>query len=96
MRFLDAHGIAAQPFVHERDGLQAIVEGDIDAFVFNELVLRYLARAEFPGQVQVLPRTFDHYHVKMAVTVGSPLLEPLNRALLLPRQARARCRSRRP
>jgi ABC-type amino acid transport substrate-binding protein len=82
MRFLGERGVAAQPFAHERDGLQAVVDGEIDAFVFNEVVLRYLARTEFPGRVQVLPRTFDHYHLKMAMPAGSSLREPMNRALL--------------
>jgi ABC-type amino acid transport substrate-binding protein len=82
MRFLGERGISAQPFAHERDGLKAVVDGEIDAFVFNEVVLRYLARTEFPGRVQVLPRTFDHYHLKMAMPAGSSLREPMNRALL--------------
>jgi len=82
MRFLGEHGIAAEPFVDERDGLVAIVDGNIDAFAYNELVLRYLARTEFPGQVRVLPGTFDPYQVKVAVPAGSSLREPLNRALL--------------
>jgi ABC-type amino acid transport substrate-binding protein len=30
----------------------------------------------------VLPRTFDHYHVKVGLPAGSALREPLNRALL--------------
>jgi polar amino acid transport system substrate-binding protein len=80
--FLTERGIAAQPFVHERDGLQAIVDGQIDAFVFNVLILRHLARTEFSGQVRVLPTTFDPYYIKMAMPTGSPLREPLNQALL--------------
>jgi polar amino acid transport system substrate-binding protein len=82
LRSLVERGIAAQPFAHERDGLRAIAEGQIDAFVFNVLVLRHLARTEFPGRVRVLPSTFDHYYLKMAIPTGSPLREPLNRALL--------------
>ncbi|UCE83683.1 MAG: transporter substrate-binding domain-containing protein [Deltaproteobacteria bacterium] len=82
LSFLSERGIAALPFVHERDGLQAIVENKIDAFVHNELVLKYLLRTEFPARVQVLPETFDHYYVSMGMPSGSPLREPLNRALL--------------
>jgi polar amino acid transport system substrate-binding protein len=82
VRFLDERGIAAQPYADEREGLRAIVDGEIDAFVFNELALRYIARSEFPSQLRVLPNVFDHYHVKMAVQTGSALREPLNRTLL--------------
>jgi ABC-type amino acid transport substrate-binding protein len=80
--FLAQRGIGVLPFESSRDGLQAIVDKKIDAFVFNESILKYLARTEFPGRVHVLPGTFDHYYVSMALPSGSPLREPLNRALL--------------
>ena len=69
-------GIAAAPFVNEREGLGAVVDGRLDAFVFNVLVLRYLARTEFSGRVRVLPGTFGRYFVKMALPTGSPLRTP--------------------
>jgi len=80
--FLAKRGIAVLPFENSRDGLRAIVDKKIDAFFFNELVLKHLARTEFPGRVHVLAGTFDHYYVSMALPSGSPLREPLNRALL--------------
>ena len=80
--FLAKRGIAVLPLENSRDGLQAIVDKKIDAFVFNESVLKHLARTEFPGRVHVLPGTFDHYYVSMGLPSGSPLREPLNRALL--------------
>ena len=82
LNFLTRRGIAVLPFEDAKDGLQAIVDKKIDAFVFNEAVLRHLVRTEFPGRVRVLPSTFDHYYVSMAVPSGSSLREPLNRALL--------------
>ena len=75
-------GIAATPVGNEREGLEAVVDGRLDAFVFNVLVLRYLARTEFSGPVRVLPGTFGRYFVKMALPTGSPLREPLDRTLL--------------
>jgi ABC-type amino acid transport substrate-binding protein len=68
--------------MNEQDGLQALVENQIDAFVFNELILKYLVKTEFPARVHVLPGTFDHYYVSMGIPSGSLLREPLNRALL--------------
>jgi ABC-type amino acid transport substrate-binding protein len=82
LNFLTKRGIAVLPFENAKDGLQAIVDKKIDAFVFNEAVLRHLVRTAFPGRVQVLASTFDHYYVSMAVPAGSSLREPLNRALL--------------
>jgi polar amino acid transport system substrate-binding protein len=45
-------------------------------------VLKHLAKTQFPGRVHILTTTFDHYYVSMAMPSGSPLREPLNRALL--------------
>jgi len=79
---LGARGIAVQSFENERDGLRAVAEGRLDAFVYDELVLRYLATTEFPARVHVLTGTYDHYYVSMGLPSDSPLREPLNRALL--------------
>ena len=82
LNFLTKRGISVLPFENIKDGMQAIVDKKIDAFVFNESVLKYLTRTEFPGRVHVLAGTFDHYYVSMAMPEDSPLREPLNRALL--------------
>jgi len=82
LNFLAKRGITVLPFENAEDGLQAIVDKKIDAFVFNEAVLKHLVKTQFSGRVQVLATTFDHYYVSMAVPSGSPLREPLNRALL--------------
>jgi ABC-type amino acid transport substrate-binding protein len=82
LNFLAKRGIAVLPYENAEDGLQAIVDKKIDAFVFNESVLNHLVRTEFPGRVQVLASTFDHYYVSMAMQSGSLLREPLNRVLL--------------
>lgn len=80
--FLEKRGIGVKPFVRERDGLQAIVDDEIDAFCFDELILRYLARTEFVGQVNVLPQTFERYNLKIGLPTGSKLKESANRSLL--------------
>ncbi len=80
--FLTQRGIAVRPFENVQDGLQAIADGEIDAFVFNEIVLKYLSRTNYPGRIHVLPEIFDHYYVGMAMPQGSALREPLNRSLL--------------
>ena len=80
--FLTRNGITSQPFENARDGLQALVDKNIDAFVFDETILRYMAKKEFAGEVAVLPVTFDNYYVGMAMPTDSPLKEQINRALL--------------
>jgi ABC-type amino acid transport substrate-binding protein len=82
LKWLAEHGITPVPFPAKRDGLQAIVDNKIDAFVYDELVLKHLIKTDFPGRAYVLAGTFDHYFVIMGMPDGSPLREPINRALL--------------
>jgi ABC-type amino acid transport substrate-binding protein len=69
-------------FDNPRDGLKALVDGETDAFVFQGPILKYLAKSEFLGRIEVLPGTFDRRYMGMALPPGSQLREPLNRALL--------------
>ena len=82
LRWLTERGTAPAPFLTEREGLQAVVDNKIDAFVFDELVLKHIVKNDFPGRVHVLAGTFDHYYMSMGMPNGSPLREPINRALL--------------
>ena len=74
-------GIPVLPFEEIEEGLRAVVENRIDAFVDDEAELRYLVKTEFPGQLRVLAETFNHYYLSMAMPNDSPLREPLNRVL---------------
>lgn len=80
--WLRQRGISAVAFPEVKDALQAIVDHEIDAFVFDEAVLKSISSVEFPGRIFVLPKTFEHYYLSMAVNNGSALREPINRALL--------------
>ncbi|MDJ0722815.1 MAG: transporter substrate-binding domain-containing protein [Desulfobacterales bacterium] len=80
--YLAQHGIGVRAFKSQQDGLQAMIDGEIDAFVFNALTLKNAARTAFNGRIQVLPEIFDPYYVSMAMPPGSTLREPFNQALL--------------
>lgn len=80
--FLNKKGIAVIPFESLQEGLQAVASNGIDAFVSNEQILKYLAKSDFPGRVQVLPETFDDYFVSVALQQNSKLRKPTNKALL--------------
>jgi ABC-type amino acid transport substrate-binding protein len=69
-------------FGNPRDGLKSLVNAETDAFVFQGPIVKYLAKHEFLRRVEVLPGTFDHHYMGMALPPGSQLREPLNRALL--------------
>jgi len=81
--YLTKKGIKqVRSFGNPQEGLKSLVDKTIDAFVFQGPIVKYLAKNEFPGRVEVLPGTFDHHYMGMAVPPSSPLREPLNRALL--------------
>ena len=80
--FLANHGIAVMPFESVQEGLNDLAAKNIDAFVLNELILKYLVKREFPGRVQIIPGIFDEYFVVMALKEKSPLRKQINLALL--------------
>ena len=80
--YLDHEGIAFHPYTTPEQGLLAVARGNIDAMVYDAPILRYYAFREFPGQVQVLPKTFQHQDYAIALRPGSALREPINHVLL--------------
>jgi polar amino acid transport system substrate-binding protein len=80
--FLVKKGVAVIPVESISEGLTAVANRKIDAFVQNEKILQYLIRTEFPGQLQAVGGTFDEYFVSVALERNSPLRRPINQALL--------------
>ena len=69
-------------FENPHEGLKSLADRTTDAFVFQGPNVKHLVKSEFRGRVEVLPGTFDHHYLGMALPPGSQLREPLNRALL--------------
>jgi polar amino acid transport system substrate-binding protein len=82
LNFLIKKGVAVIPFKNIHEGLLAVADHTIDAFVQDEKVLGYNIKREFPGRMQVVGGTFDEYFVSVALQQNSPLREPINIALL--------------
>jgi len=82
LNFLKNRGIVAQEFQSARQGVQAIADNLIDAFVYDEVVLYHLIKNDFNTIVRVLPGSFDDYYIGMGFPTGSSIREPINRALL--------------
>jgi len=80
--FLAKKGVAAISYESLKEGMSALADRRIDAFVQDEKILQYQVKIEYPGQLQVLPETFDEYFVSMALQRNSPLRKPINQALL--------------
>lgn len=64
------------------EGMRALLDRKIDAFVFDEPVLQYITKHELPVGLRVLPRRFDPQDYAFAVPNNSPLRKEINQALL--------------
>ncbi len=80
--WLGDRGIAAASYGSVHDALDAIAEGQLDAFLFDEAVLKSTVATDFPSSVTLLPHTVSHYYLGMAVANGNDLRESIDRALL--------------
>lgn len=81
MDYLVKDGVPVLSFKNLPQGLMAVAENQIDAFVDEEAQLKYVIKNEFQGKLHVLPETFAHFYVSMAMPSHSSLREPLNRVL---------------
>ncbi len=64
------------------DGLKAVADNEIDAFVYDAPILRYLIKENFKGKLKTLPSTFLRQDYGIALANGSPLREDINVVLL--------------
>lgn len=74
--------IRTTTYVTVIDGLNAVADGKIDAFVYDAPILRYLAQNDFNGRIIVLPDNFAPQDYAFALPEGSPLRRPLNQELI--------------
>jgi ABC-type amino acid transport substrate-binding protein len=82
LEYLTKEGIRAKGYESIEDGLEAVAEKRLDAFVQDVAVVKHLVNKDYFNSLHVLPEVFNGYYVSMAIPEGSNLREPLNRALL--------------
>lgn len=82
MEFLAEQRIRATAFSSIEDGLRAVANGDIDAFVHDAPIVRYFVTQEFRNQVNVLPNTFNDQFYGIALPLESSLRNQINQVLL--------------
>jgi ABC-type amino acid transport substrate-binding protein len=80
--YLAKAGIHVKTYESIKDGLKAVYEKELDAFVQDEAIVKSLVKKDFLRSLRILPEIFDKRYVSMAMPEGSILREPLNRALL--------------
>ncbi|PZX18826.1 ligand-gated ion channel [Palleronia aestuarii] len=74
--------ISTRPYPSTGDGLAALANGELDAFVHDRPLLQFLMEEDFQGRVRVLPEPIGRQDYGIALPEGSELREPMNRALL--------------
>jgi len=82
-------GVPAVRYQSVAEGLQALADAELDAFVHDRPILLYTVAREYPGQVRLLEAQFDLASYAIALPQGSPLLEPINRSVLSITRSRA-------
>jgi ABC-type amino acid transport substrate-binding protein len=80
--YLREHRLTFLVYPTAEEGLQALVNDNVAAFVYDEPMLRYLVNKDFKGKLAVLDSSFDSQDYAIALQTGSPLREPINRVLL--------------
>lgn len=71
------------------EAIQAVLDNDADAVVYDSALLKYLARGEFANRMDVLPVLFNVQEYSIALQPGSSLRKPLNAELLKYRESDA-------
>lgn len=65
-----------------QQALEAVARGRMDAMFYDKPLLEYRVAQAMNGRVELLREDFGHQDYAIALPEGSPLREPLNRALL--------------
>jgi polar amino acid transport system substrate-binding protein len=81
-QFLQARGVKATEFDDINALFDALKGRQLDAVVHDAPVLAYYANTDGRGSVQLAGRIFQPQKYGIALPEGSPLTEPINRALL--------------
>ena len=80
--FLLDENIVSSPHVNSILGLEAVANKELDVFVGDAPILKYLVKEKFRRSLQVLPKTFARQDYGIAIKNNSPHREQLNRVLL--------------
>jgi polar amino acid transport system substrate-binding protein len=80
--YLRSRRIAYRASKTVAEGLRLVADKEIDAFVYDAPLLRYMANSEYRGKVEVLPIRFERQDYAIGLPSNSPIRETVNRVLL--------------
>lgn len=79
--YLETKRIPSLAYPSLETGLDALVKGEVDAVVYDDPLLRYLANTNYKDRVLILETLFDPQNYGIALPTNSDLREPINRVL---------------
>jgi len=80
--FLKHNLISSKTYKTVEEGLEAVIRGEIKAFLYDAPELRYIIKQKFPGKLEVLPNTYSQENYGIALVTNSPLRKNINQVLL--------------
>jgi len=80
--YLEQHQLKRDYYASVLDGLRAIEQGDSDAMVYDDPLLKYLTEQHFRNKLIIVDKLFELQQYGIAFPEGSSLREPVNRVLL--------------
>ncbi|MEM8857018.1 MAG: glycine betaine/L-proline ABC transporter substrate-binding protein ProX [Chloroflexota bacterium] len=80
--YLVRQGIRPVLYLHEDDAYQALVEGNVDAMVYDAPVLQYYVAQDQDEAVELIDEIFQTQHYGIAIAKNPELREEINLALL--------------
>ncbi len=81
-QYLQQTGIFSRRYDTLNDAIVALVDGDVDAVVYDAPILSYVVRSNFPGDAIILPERFELQDYGFGFPEDSELIEHVNRAVL--------------
>ena len=84
--FLDQRGIPHQRLPDLEAVIRQFEAGKLDAVVFDSPILAYYAQTSGSGKARMVGQVFQPESYGIAFADGSPLVEPVNRAILVLRE----------
>lgn len=75
-------GVRSRAFQSAKDGLDALLAGQINAFAASEGTLRYVVAEEFPGRIVVTPIPNTHESFAFGMRPGLPQRDAIDIALI--------------
>lgn len=79
---MNRRGMRTASYKNVSDSFDALLAGKIGAVVYDKPLMQWVAMQDFDGRVKILDNVIGRQDYGIALPTGSPLREPMNRALL--------------